>query len=409
MLAATEPVDVQAALGRPRLLVVEDERIVAMGLRKQLQALGYDVVALASSGEEAVLKAGELRPDLVLMDINLDGDMDGVEAAAAVRARFRTPVVFLTAYSTAEVLDRAKVTEPYGYILKPYEQRELHVVIETALYKHRMERKLEERERWFAATLRSIGDGVVATDGDGRVVYMNPVAERLSGWPQDEGVGTPIDEVLNLLDVKTLQKLENPLHLAMSGRLSVPLARDTVLVGRSGAAYPVDDCASPIVDGDGTLLGGVMVFRDVTERQDAARWWDGQVTLLDSFIKATPVGMAFVDADLSAARVNDALIRLTGQVPGTLTGKKLLDSLIQMAPALATTIMQVLCMGEPVLNSEVQCETAAYPGVPSRLVGSYYPVRTERGELLGVGIILTDVTERRRAEGGPKRAIARSE
>src|ERR1700722_19418647 len=95
-----------------RILVVEDERIVARSLRKQLTALGYEVVECVASGKEAIQQAGELRPDLVLMDISLDGPMDGVEAAAAIRKQFRVPVVYLTAYSNKEILERAKITEP---------------------------------------------------------------------------------------------------------------------------------------------------------------------------------------------------------------------------------------------------------------------------------------------------------
>lgn len=135
----------ETSLRPARILVVEDERIVAMSLRKQLQSLGYEVVGQVPSGEAAVEKAGELRPDLVLMDIRLEGAaMDGVEAAAAIRRRFHLPVVFLTAYSNRDILERAKLTEPFGYILKPYEDRELLVAVEMALYKHRMERRLEE-------------------------------------------------------------------------------------------------------------------------------------------------------------------------------------------------------------------------------------------------------------------------
>ena len=114
-----------AAVQVTRILVVEDERIVARSLRKQLTMLGYEVVGSVSSGEEAIQQTGELRPDLVLMDINLEGAMDGVEAAATIRTQFRLPVVYLTAYSNKEILERAKVTEPFGYILKPYEDREL--------------------------------------------------------------------------------------------------------------------------------------------------------------------------------------------------------------------------------------------------------------------------------------------
>lgn len=127
-----------------RILVVEDERIVAMSLRRQLQAMGYEVVGVASSGDVAVRQTGELRPDLVLMDIRLEGGMDGVQAAALIREQFRIPVVYLTAYSNRDVLDRAKVTEPFGYLLKPYDERELHVAVEMALYRHVIERRLSE-------------------------------------------------------------------------------------------------------------------------------------------------------------------------------------------------------------------------------------------------------------------------
>jgi CheY-like chemotaxis protein len=127
-----------------RILVVEDEQITAAVLRKRLQAFGYEVPATVSSGEEAVEKTGELRPDLVLMDIQLDGPMDGMEAAAQIRQRFQTPIVFLTAYSNREIQERAKLLEPDGYILKPFEDRELQAVVEAALARLRAERGRHE-------------------------------------------------------------------------------------------------------------------------------------------------------------------------------------------------------------------------------------------------------------------------
>ena len=124
--------------------------------------------------------------DLVLMDIVLEGDMDGVKAAEHIRNHFDIPVVYLTAYSDDTTLQRAKITEPYGYILKPFQERELYTTIEMALYKHKMERKLKENEQWLATTLKSIGDAVIATDTKGFVTFMNPVAEVLTGWKQEE-------------------------------------------------------------------------------------------------------------------------------------------------------------------------------------------------------------------------------
>ena len=128
----------------PRILVVEDEAIVAMDLQSRLIALDYEVVGLAASGEEAIDKAEKTQPDLALMDIRLKGDMDGIEAAQQLRDRFSIPVVYTTAYADEETLRRAKLTEPFGYILKPFEDRELHTVIQMGLYKHSMESKLRE-------------------------------------------------------------------------------------------------------------------------------------------------------------------------------------------------------------------------------------------------------------------------
>lgn len=140
------------------ILIVEDEGITAMDIKNRLENLGYNVPAIVSSGEDAVKKAKEVMPDLILMDIMLKGDMDGIEAAENIRSSLDIPILYLTAYSDDNTLKRAKITEPYGYILKPFSERELLVSIETALYKHKMEMKLKESEEWLATTLKSIGD-----------------------------------------------------------------------------------------------------------------------------------------------------------------------------------------------------------------------------------------------------------
>ena len=126
-----------------RLLVVEDQSIIALDLKSRLTSLGYEVVATAAYGETAVEAVGRLDPDLVLMDIRLKGDMDGIQAAERIRADYNRPVIYLTAHSDDQTLQRARLTEPYGYILKPFEDRELQMVIELALYKHRVEAQLK--------------------------------------------------------------------------------------------------------------------------------------------------------------------------------------------------------------------------------------------------------------------------
>ena len=131
-------------MANAQVLVVEDASIIAKDIQDILRRLGYAVPVVVSSGEKAIQKAAEMHPDLVLMDIMLKGDMDGVEAAQQIHDRFHIPVVYLTAYADEDTLQRAKIAEPFGYILKPFEERELHAAIEMALYKHKAE---EERER----------------------------------------------------------------------------------------------------------------------------------------------------------------------------------------------------------------------------------------------------------------------
>ncbi len=143
-------------LNQPRILVVEDEAIVARDIEVQLVALGYKPVGSATRGEQAVKLAGELRPDLVLMDIQLAGAMDGIAAAQIIRTQFSLPVVFLTAFDADDILARAKFTEPFGYILKPFSERELRTVLAMALYKHQAEAKLLTSTRQLKALSRHV-------------------------------------------------------------------------------------------------------------------------------------------------------------------------------------------------------------------------------------------------------------
>src|SRR2546425_5789370 len=176
-----------------KVLVVEDEGLIALDIAGRLEALGHEVVATVSTGEEAIEEAAAC--DIVLMDIRLDGAMDGIDAAVQIRERYHLPVVFLTAHADRATLDRAKLAGPFGYIVKPLAAASLNTSIEIALYKHRMERLLEERETLLRTTLRSVADAVVVTDVDGRVLMLNRAAEILTGWIEPEAQGQPVSRV----------------------------------------------------------------------------------------------------------------------------------------------------------------------------------------------------------------------
>lgn len=136
-------------MAKIKILLVEDETIAAMDIQARLEALGYEVPYVASRGEEAIEKALEIEPDLILMDIVLKGDMDGIEAAIKIHENQDTPLIYLTAYSDEQTLERAKISEPFGYVLKPFEDREIQISIEMALYKHDVDQKLKKSEEKY--------------------------------------------------------------------------------------------------------------------------------------------------------------------------------------------------------------------------------------------------------------------
>lgn len=251
-----------------QIMVVEDESIIAEDIQAMLETLGYTVPAIAFSGEEAIRKAAETRPDLVLMDIVLKGRMDGVAAAEYLRAHHRIPVIYVTAYADEQTLSWAKLTEPLGYILKPIDERELHTAIELALYKHQAEKKVQESEQWLATTLRSISDAVLTTDAQGRVTFLNPMAEALTGWRQAEAVGCAVTEVLQLIEEEHLLTYDHPVIRALHEGEAVDLANhDLRLRAKDGGEHPIGGSVAPIRDAHGRLMGAVMVFQDITERR----------------------------------------------------------------------------------------------------------------------------------------------
>ena len=163
-----------------KILVVEDESIVANDILNMLLTLKYKVTGVVQTASEAIENSRKEKPHLVLMDIMLQGKTTGITAAEIIYTKHNIPIVYLTSYTDETTLDRAKKTEPFGYLLKPFEERELKTTIEIALYKFKMEMKLKNRERFLTTILDGIDDGVIATDKEGAISFINPYAEKLT-------------------------------------------------------------------------------------------------------------------------------------------------------------------------------------------------------------------------------------
>lgn len=252
------------------ILIVEDERIVAKDLQQTLCDMGYDAFATSSSSDDAIARASERCPDIVLMDIRIKGSHDGIQTVGILKENFDVPVIYLTAHADEATIQRAKLTGPFGYLIKPVKSAELRSCIEVSLFKHQMEKRLRERERWFSTTLHSIVDAVITVDIGGKITFMNPAAEALIGLPSAEVTGKHVRDVLRLIDEHSVGLGETPPETALRMMKPTQLHDVRLLNLTTGVHTLIDDSTAPVIDKHLTL-GAVMVFRDVTKQRNLQR------------------------------------------------------------------------------------------------------------------------------------------
>jgi two-component system cell cycle sensor histidine kinase/response regulator CckA len=248
-------------MNKPRIIVVEDEKVVAADIEACVKGLGYEVVGAAATGTDALRLAVKTMPDLALMDIKLKGVLDGIEVAGALYDQLKIPVVYLTAHADAEILQRARQTTPAGYVIKPFDDRTLRTAIELAFDRHRRERQLIDGGQRMAAAIGSIDEAVIVAGGDGHITLMNPVAETLTGWTQPEALGKPVGEVFVVLNPLTGAPQASPVARVLQDGLAIGLGDGLVLLGRQGARHIVQGSVTPVRDAGTHALGVCLLFR----------------------------------------------------------------------------------------------------------------------------------------------------
>jgi PAS domain S-box-containing protein len=254
-------------MAKAGILIVEDSFIVAFHLQKTLESEGYTVVGTEASGEGALELLEKQKPDLVLMDIMLNGKLDGIETTRLIRMKYNLPVIYITALTDKETIQRAKITEPFGYLTKPFEDREIFTVIEMALYKHDIECRLRQSEEKFFSTVKSISDSVMIIDDQFKILYMNPSAEQTSGWQLSDMQGKFIFNVLRLKDFLTDEFPVNPFQCILSAKRPNALPENLILLSREGKEHHIGEGSmSSIIDTKGRFMGLVIIFKDVTEK-----------------------------------------------------------------------------------------------------------------------------------------------
>ncbi|RKY81020.1 hypothetical protein DRQ07_04855 [candidate division KSB1 bacterium] len=254
-----------------KILVVEDERVVAEDIQRVLEQFGYEVPALAACGEDAIKYADQFLPDLILMDIVIRGQMTGIEAAGKISEKHNIPIIYLTAYADAKTIENAKATAPFGYILKPFNNNEIQTTIEMAIYKHRMDMRLRESEAWLSTTLQSIGDGVIATDDKGNIKFVNKVALDLLEYNKDEILLKKINDVFKMVTKNEELTVPNLTYLTIQEGKTSFLKEGSFLITKNNRLIPIDGNSAPIFDSMGHVIGAVKVFRDISERLEAEK------------------------------------------------------------------------------------------------------------------------------------------
>ena len=385
-------------MGNEKILVVEDEGIVAEDIKLSLQRLGFVVPATAASGEEAIRKTEEYHPDLVLMDIILQGEMDGIEAAKKISTHFNIPVVYLTAYAGEGMLERAKITEPIGYILKPYTEKELNATIEMALYQYKSGRR--RRELMYREILESMPDPIIITNTRGLITQVNIQTEKVFGYNRDELIGKPIE---TLIPERFREAHIGHRQGYYSNPRTRPMGVCLNLYGRrkDGSEFPLDISLSP-VDTDPALPAGgegllvISDIRDITDRKEIEKTLKKNYNLLNTTIEGTPDAIFVKDLHGRYILINSSGAGLIGRSVEEIIGK---DDTELFEPEAARKIMEddlriITSGGTKTYEEELESKT----GIRRTYLTTKVVYCDHEGKVIGLIGIARDITERKQDE-----------
>ncbi|MBW2630648.1 MAG: PAS domain S-box protein [Deltaproteobacteria bacterium] len=300
---------------KPKILIVEDERIIALETRYKLESMGYDVPAIVSSGEEAIKKAEELHPDLVLMDIILQGEMDGVETAGQIRTRFDIPVVYVTANVSDARLEDITRTEPFGCLFKPFEDMELHAAVEMALYRYKMEKELREsgeklrKEMNFTKTFIQASPAFfVAIRADGETIMMNESMLHALGYTANEVVGKDyITSFVHEKDQEVFSKVFEKLT-----KLHEPTLNENRVLTRDGRELLVEWHGRPVFNEHGEFEYFFGTGIDITDRRQAEKALRDSEKKYRTLAETTKDATFVLDLDEKCTYVSPVIEKLTG-------------------------------------------------------------------------------------------------
>jgi PAS domain S-box-containing protein len=387
-----------------RIIIVEDEALIVEEMVDRLKRAGCVVVATPDTGEAAIEAAIARRPDLILMDVRLKGEMDGIRAAELIHERLSVPIVYLTAHSDHGTLQRVKASGASGYIQKPFHIRNLIAAIEMAIHHFNMEQQLEESLLTYATILKSSSDAVIATDIKGHVRFMNPAAERLTGWAIQDAQGQRASEVLNFATIGA-EPGDHPVWRVLASRETITLGADEHLFSLYGFRVAVDGGISAVIDNLGRLVGVTITLRDATEARNATARSRAAAEQLRAVVDTAVDGVMLLDAAGKILMFNAACLQLFGYATMEMAGCGI-ETLILDWPggdlkgSLRTDQM----------NGRVQGVIKAHPTRGRRKDGARFPLElslaeTARADQSVYVCVIRDISERKELEAALLDAI----
>ncbi|MFH1213492.1 MAG: PAS domain S-box protein [Candidatus Neomarinimicrobiota bacterium] len=394
-------------MAKIKILLVESEIETARETGSILKNLGYNVVKTTNSGPAALTDAADLKPDLVLMGISLKSEMNGITTSVKIHRNLNIPIVFLIGQDDRQHIERLKQTEHDGYIFKPPVEAELYCIIELALSRHKMESLMKENQALLSTTLKSIGDAVITTDQVGKITFLNPVAEKLTGWSLKDAIARPLPEVFNIVNEQTNIPAPNPVKTILEKGVVTALANHTVLISRSGLRIPIDDSGAPIKNDNGNIMGAVLVFRDITERKQAEEALERERNLLKTVINNIPDKIYAKDTEGRFIICNKAVAARMGvSDPNTVVGKSDFDFLPpELAAQFHANEQEIIQSGQSLLNHEEPLDQLS--GGVRWNSATKVPLRDAQGNIIGIVGVGRDITERKRIEDALKKSEER--
>jgi len=286
-----------------KIMIVEDEIIVAKDIQRILKKLGYEAFDPFANGKKALDSIEKLSPDLILLDINLkSSEMDGINVAEQIHQHYQIPFIFLTAFSDKATLERAKLTEPYGYIIKPFEEDDIRTAIEIAYYKYTKDLEMQNKGNRFAAALDNLEVAVIITDANEKVIFMNKMAETLTGCLKQEALGKDISIAMKNSAVETKSAFKTLAHTVV-GETPKTDPESQVNISNGATDHKVAVNTFPILSVNNKINGCAFVMTS-PGRKDAVQETSADKNLFNFLENIYANNSFFVKKDSRFVKVN---------------------------------------------------------------------------------------------------------